>query len=99
MFLSKNLKDNKLVLIINSLIILFVLTLKFGGNAAAIYQALGYSLVWIPIWLLIGWLFSSIIIKSIFNIVNPDNNIEFSRIDKLNIGLLLGWFVGIFWSF
>lgn len=99
MILSQNLKDNKVVLIINTLILIFVLTLKFGGNTAAFYQALGYSIFWIPIWALIGWVFSSIVIISILNIVNPDNNIEFSWIDKLNIGLLLGWFVGIFWSF
>ena len=63
-----------------------------GNNVivSIFYQALGGSLVSIPIWILLGGFMLFPIIHAAVNLIQPDNNLNFSRWNKATFGLLIG---------
>lgn len=55
-----------------------------------IFSALGFSLVSIPIWILVGGFIIFNFIHAIINLIKPDNNLTFTRLNKASAGLLVG---------
>ena len=55
-----------------------------------LFGALGVSLLSIPIWILVGGFIIFNFIHAIINLIKPDNNLTFTRLNKASAGLLIG---------
>lgn len=97
----KGLKNNKIALLLNILITIGIFMRKYflpgESYSSAFFQSLGYSLIWIIIWFLVGGYVLLSIVHSIHNIINPSNEVQFSHLDRLNFGIFTGWIVRLFW--